>query len=200
MKSINQKIKHDGYIKNQKIRLRRFYGYISAKTIIVILPMLTMMIALLGIFTINPPPEKWKQKQIVFLSVSEKRTAKRSVYVLNTTDGEYVLGVRANRARALSAQLIPYGEYSIVYCENALTKIVEALYSDGCVYIDLDKSIRERERSLNILYIVEPVMFFTMISGCLLIYTLRCKRERLEIKKIKSRISERSVKIGNTEE
>ena len=192
----SDKQKTDGYIKNQNMRLKEMRLNILLKISCVIVPMAILMAILWGIFSINPPPEKWEQKQITYSNISRERVAgRRSTYVLYTTDGDrYILGTGTEETELLSQQLIPNQQYSIIYCENIFTKITRSLSSPDNEFIDLDKSIAEWETDRQSFYIILVAMTFLMVVGSILIYFTWCKKERQQIQKIKIKISERLEK------
>ena len=189
------KQKTDGYIKNQNMRLKEMRLNILLKILCVIVPLAILMAVLWGIMSINPPPEKWEQKQITYSNISKERVARRSTYVLYTTDGDrYILGTGTEETELLSQQLIPNQQYSIIYCENIFTKTTKSLSSPDNEFIDLDKSIAEWETDRQSFYIILVAMTFLMVVGSILIYFTWCKKERQQIQKIKIKISERLEK------
>ena len=126
------KQKTDGYIKNQNMHLKKMRLNILLKISCVIVPMAILMAILWGIVSINPPPEKWESAQITFSSISRERTFRRSFYILNTTNGtKYILGIGTDEIETLQKQLVPNRQYSIVYCENAFTRITKSLSSEN---------------------------------------------------------------------
>ena len=195
MQSLNKQ-KTDGYIKNQNMRLKEKRLNSLLKISCVIVPMAILMAILWGIFSINPPPEKWESAQITFSSISRERLLKRrGTYVLNTTDGDcYILGIGTDEMEVLKKQLVPNRQYSIVYCENAFIKITQSLSSDNEEFIELEKSISEWETVQQGFYITLVAMTFLMVVGGILIYFTWCKKERQQIQKIKIKISERLEK------
>jgi len=198
MQSLNKQ-KTDGYIKNQSMRLKEMRLNILLKMSCVIVPMAILMAILWGIFSINPPPEKWESAQITFSSISReslpKRRGTRGTYVLNTTDGDgYILGMGTDEMEVLKKQLVPNRQYSIVYCENAFTRITKSLSSDNEEFIELEKSISEWETDQQSFYIILVAMTFLMVVGSILIYFTWCKKECQQIQKIKIKISERLEK------
>ena len=198
MQSLNKQ-KTDGYIKNQNMRLKEMRLNILLKISCVIVPMAILMAILWGIFSINPPPEKWESAQITFSSISRERLPQRrgfrETYVLNTTDGyRYFLGMGTDEIEVLKKQLVPNRQYSIVYCENVFTRITKSLSSDNEEFIELEKSISEWETDQQIFYIILVAMTFLMVVGSILIYFTWCKKERQQIQKTKIKISERLEK------
>ena len=190
---VKQKI--DGYIKNQNMHLKEMRLNILLKISCVIVPMAILMAVLWGIMSINPPPEKWEQKQITYSNISRERIARRGTYVLYTTDGDrYILGTGIEETELLSQQLIPNQQYSIIYCENIFTKITQSLSSPENEFIELDESIAEWEHDQKIFHMICGIMICLMLIGSVISYAFWCKKDRHEIKKIKSKISTRLSK------
>ena len=190
------KQKSDGYIKNQTMRLKEKQLLISLKILCIIIPLAIFIVVLWGIMSINPPPEKWEQKQITYSNISRERIARRGTYVLYTTDGDrYILGTGTEETELLSQQLIPNQQYSIIYCENIFTKITQSLSSPDNEFIELDKSIAEWEHDQKIFHMICAIMICLMLIGSVISYAFWCKKERQEIKKIKAKISARLSKI-----
>lgn len=192
MQSPNMK-KADGYIKNQNRRLKEMRLRVLLKIACVLMPMAILTAVFGSIMSINPPPEKWEQKQITFLSISRETVSKRrSSYILNTTDGErYILAIGADEMEALSQQLIPYQEYTVIYCENIFTKITRSLSSSGNEWIQLEKSVSEWENDQRTFTIICVIMICFIFIGSAASYAFWCKKERREIKRIKSKIRTR---------
>ena len=189
------KQKTDGYIKNQNMHLKEMRLNILLKISCVIVPMAILMAILWGIVSINPPPEKWESAQITFSSISRERTFRRNFYILNTTNGtKYILGIGTDEIETLQKQLVPNGQYSIVYCENAFTRITKSLSSENEEFIELETSISEWETDRHIFHVILGIMTILMIVGSILIYFTWCKKERQQIIKIKIKISERLAK------
>ena len=189
------KQKTDGYIKNQNMRLKEMRLNILLKILCVIVPLAILMAVLWGIMSINPPPEKWEQKQITYSNISRERIARRGTYVLYTTDGDrYILGTGTEETELLSQQLIPNQQYSIIYCENIFTKITRSLSSPDNEFIELDKSIAEWEHDQKIFHMICAIMICLMLIGSVISYAFWCRKECQEIKKIKSKISTRLSK------
>ena len=185
----------DGYIKNQNMRLKEMRLNILLNILCVIVPLAILMAVLWGIMSINPPPEKWEQKQITYSNISREKVARRSTYVLYTTDGDrYILGTGTEETKLLSQQLIPNQQYSIIYCENISTKITQSLSSSDNEYIDLDKSIAEWEHDQKIFHMICAIMICLMLIGSVISYAFWCRKECQEIKEIKSKISTRLSK------
>lgn len=191
------KQKTDGYIKNQNMRLKEMRLNIPLKISCVIVPMAILLAILWGIFSINPPPEKWEQTQITYSNISREYFAHRGTYVLHTTDGDgYILGIGTKETELLSQQLIPNQQYSIVYCENMVTRITKSLSSPDHEFIELDNSIAEWERDQKVLHIISAIMICLMLIGSIISYAFWCRKERREIKKIKSKIAMRQSKMN----
>ena len=189
------KQKTDGYIKNQNMRLKEMRLNILLKMSCVIVPLAILMAVLWGIMSINPPPEKWEQKQITYSNISRERVARRSPYVFYTTDGDrYILGTGTEEMELLSQQLIPNQQYSIIYSENIFTKITQSLSSPDNEFIELERSIAEWEQDQKIFHIICAIMICLMLIGSIISYALWCRKECKEIKKIKSKISTRLSK------
>lgn len=190
------KQKTDGYIKNQNMRLKEMRLNILLKILCVIVPLAILMAVLWGIMSINPPPEKWEQKQITYSNISRERIAGKGSYVLYTTDGDrYILGTGTEETELLSQQLIPNQQYRIVYSENLFTKITQSLSSPDKEFIELEKSVAEWEHEQKTFQIVCVIMICLMLVGSVMCYAFWCKKERQEIKKIKAKISARLSKI-----
>ena len=189
------KQKTDGYIKNQNMRLKEMRLNILWKILCVIVPLAILMAVLWGMFSITPPPEKWEQTQITYSNISRERVTKGSTYVLYTTDGDrYILGIGTEETELLSQQLIPNQQYSIIYCENIFTKITQSLSSSEKEFIELDESIAEWENDQKVFHIICAIIICVMLIGSIISYAFWCKKERQEIKKIKSKISARLSK------
>jgi len=195
------KQKTDGYIKNQNLRLKEMRLNILLKISCIIIPMAILTVILCGIMSINPPPEKWEQKQITYSNITRESAPKigrrgtRSTYVLYTKEGDrYILGIGTEEMELLSQQLIPNQQYSIVYYENIFNKITQSLSSPDKEFIELDKSIAEWERDQKISHIFCAIMICLMLIGSVISYAFWCRKERKEIKKIKSKISTRLSK------
>ena len=73
------KQKTDGHIKNQTMRLKEMRLNILLKISCVIVPMTILLAILWGIFSINPPPEKWEKTQITYSSISRNFCAQRNL-------------------------------------------------------------------------------------------------------------------------
>jgi hypothetical protein len=190
------KQKTDSYIKNQNMRLKEMRLNILLKILCVIVPLAILMAVPWGIMSINPSPEKWEQKQITYSNISRERVARRSTYVLYTTDGDrYILGTGTEETELLSQQLIPNQQYRIVYSENLFTKITQSLSSPDKEFIELEKSVAEWEHEQKTFQIVCVIMICLMLVGSVMCYAFWCKKERQEIKKIKAKISARLSKI-----
>ena len=189
------KQKTDGYIKNQNMRLKEMRLNILLKILCVIVPLAILMAISWGIMSIDPPPEKWEQKQITYSNISREFFAHRSTYVLYTTDGErYILGVGTEEVKLLSQQLIPNQQYNIVYCEKIFNKSTQSLSSPDNEFIELDKSISEWEHDQKIFHMICAIMICLMLIGSVISYAFWCRKECQEIKKIKSKISTRLSK------
>lgn len=170
---------------------------ILLKILCIIVPLAILTVVLWGLMSLTPPPEKWVQKQITFSNISRERIpfGKTRTYVLYTTDGDrYVLGGGTEEKERLSQQLIPQQQYSIVYCENLFTKVTKALSSSDNEFIDLDQSVAEWENDQKASYVFCAIMICLMLVGGTASYIFWCKKERQEIKKIKSKISTRLSK------
>ena len=188
------KQKTDGYIKNQNMHLKEMRLNILLKISCIIVPLAILMAILWGIMSINPPPEKWEQKQITYLNISRERIALRGTYayVLYTTDGDrYILGVGTEEAKLLSQQLIPNQQYNIVYCETIFNTCTRSLSSPDNEFIELDKSIAEWEHDQKLFHMICAIMICLMLIGSVISYAFWCRKECQEIKKIKSKISTR---------
>ena len=115
--------KSDGYIKNQRKRLKVQRGYILLKFLIVIAP-LALFLAVASVGTLNTPsPEKWKHEEITYKDISWEivRFSKRAshAYVLNTEeDGQFIIPLGINEIDAFSQQLVSGQKYHIVYTGN----------------------------------------------------------------------------------
>ena len=184
----------DGYIKNKrhKIKMERqaiLWSYCYT------FPIALFILTFMFILVVTPPPEKWEQKQITYSNISRERGARRSTYVLYTTDGDrYILGTGTEETELLSQRLIPNQQYSIIYCENIFTKITQSLSSPDNEFIDLDKSIAEWEHDQKIFHMICAIMICLMLIGSVISYAFWCRKECQEIKKIKSKISTRLSK------
>jgi len=189
------KQKTDGYIKNQKMRLKEMRLNILLKILCVIVPLAILMAILWGIMSINPPPEKWEQKQITYSNISREIITRGGPYVLYTTDGDrYILGTGTEETELLSQQLIPNQQYNIIYCKNIFTKITRSLSSPDNEFIELDKSIAEWEHDQKIFHMICAIMICLMLIGSVISYAFWCRKECHEIKIIKSKISTRLSK------
>lgn len=192
MQNYRKSAKSDGYIKNQNISLRKTRFTILLKISLVVVPLAMMLIVFAGLILSTPSPEKWQQKDVVFSDISREHFMKRSPYFLNTTnDGSFILPLSTKEIESLTQKLKPNQQYHIIYTENPFFKITKSLSSENGEFVKLDDSVAEWEKERTELYIFSVIIFVLMSVGSILIYNLWCKRERQQIKKIKSKITDR---------
>ena len=192
MQNYRKSAKSDGYIKNQNISLRKTRFTILLKISLVVVPLAMMLIVFAGLVLSTPSPEKWQQKDVVFSDISREHFVKRSPYFLNTTDdGSFILPLSMKEIESLTQKLKPNQQYHIIYTENPFFKITKSLSSENGEFVKLDDSLAEWEKERKELYIFSVIIFVLMSVGSILIYNLWCKRERQQIKKIKSKITDR---------
>ena len=201
MQNYRKSAKSDGYIKNQNISLRKTRFTILLKISLVIVPLAMMLIVFAGLILSTPSPEKWQQKDVVFSDISREHFMKRSPYFLNTTDdGSFILPLGTEETEALTQQLKPNGQYQIIYTENIFFRITQSLSSDSGEFIMLDKSVAKWEKERKELCVFSVIIFILMVVGSILIYNFWCKKERQQIKKIKSKITDRMNKNKKKEQ
>ena len=189
MKNYEQIAKSDGYIKNQNIRLRNERVAILLKMSFVAVP-LVLCIILFFMF-INPGPEKWKHSQVTYADIaSEYYFGSYSSFFNTTDDGQFILPPRTNK-QELAQQLEPGKKYSIVYSETILSRIIESISYVDVEFVRLDESVDSWKKEARQLSIFTIVIVFLLIVAGVLIYIFGCKQERLQIKKIKSKIDAR---------
>ena len=182
----------DGYIKNQYISLRKTRTAILLKIALVVVPLALFLVFYVGLILSTPSPEKWQQKDVVFSDISKEHFMKRSPYFLNTTDdGSFILPLSTKEIESLTQKLKTNQQYHIIYIENPFFKITKSLSSENGEFVKLDDSVAEWEKERKELYIFSVIIFVLMSVGSILIYNLWCKRERQQIKKIKSKITDR---------
>ena len=192
MQNYRKSAKSDGYIKNQNISLRKTRFTILLKISFVVVPLAMMLIVFAGLILSTPSPEKWQQKDVVFSDISREHFMKRSPYFLNTTDnGSFILPLSTKEIESLTQKLKTNQQYHIIYTENPFFKITKSLSSENGEFVKLDDSVAEWEKEIKELYIFSVIIFVLMSVGSILIYNLWCKRERQQIKKIKSKITDR---------
>lgn len=195
MQNYRKTAKSDGYIKNQNIRLKDMRTAILLKISFVVVPLVLLLVFFTGLIFSTPSPEKWKHDQITFSGISREYFIKRSLYFLNTTDdGQFILPLSTAKIEELTHQLTPNKQYTIVYTENSFTKITRSLSYGDCEFVKLDESVADWKKEREQLCIFTVIMLFFMAVGSALIYTLWCKKERQQIKKIKSKITDRLSK------
>lgn len=193
MKNYIKAAKSDGYIKNQRKRLKENRGYILLKISIVVVPLAMLLVLSIGIILSTPSPEKWDQKEITFLDISKERTffsgirrGSRTSYVLNTVqDGQFILPLSTKEFEGLTQQLIPDKQYTITYTENLFTKITKSLSYGGREFIKLEESVAKWEKEREALCVFAVIVLVLMTVGSILIYLFWCKKERQQMVKIK---------------
>ena len=192
MQNYSKLAEEDGYIKNQYISLRKTRTAILLKIALVVVPLALFLIFYAGLILSTPSPEKWQQKDITFSDISREYVMRSSPYFLNTTDeGSFILPLGTEEIEALTQQLTPNQQYHIIYTENIFFRITQSLSYGDSELVLLDESVSEWEKERKELYIFSVIIFFLMSVGSILIYNLWCKRERQQIKKIKSKITDR---------
>lgn len=192
MQNYLKSAKSDGYIKNQNISLRKIRFTILLKISLVVVPLAMMLIVFAGLILSTPSPEKWQQKDVTFSDISREYVMRSSPYFLNTTDeGSFILPLCTEEIEALTQQLKPNGQYQIIYTENPFFKITKSLSSENGEFVKLDDSVAKWEKERKELCVFFVIIFILMVVGSILIYNLWCKRERQQIKKIKSKITDR---------
>lgn len=202
MKNYIKAAKSDGYIKNQRMRLKENRGYILLKISIIVVPLAMLLVLSIGIILSTPSPEKWDQKEITFLDISKERTffsgirrGSRTSYVLNTVqDGQFILPLSTKEFEGLTQQLIPDKQYTITYTENLFTKITKSLSYGGREFIKLEESVAKWEKEREALCVFAVIVLVLMTVGSILIYLFWCKKERQQMVKIKNKINERLYK------
>lgn len=196
MKNYRKAAKSDGYIKNQRMRLKQNRNYILFKISIVVLPLaLILAVATFGTLS-TPSPEKWKHEEITYKDISWEivHFSKRAshAYVLNTEeDGQFIIPLGINEIDAFSQQLVSGQKYHIVYTGNYFNSYTKALSSGNREFIKLEESVAKWEKERKEYYIFAVISVFIMSVGSVLIFTFLCKEERREIAKIKSKMDER---------
>ena len=192
MQSYRKAIKSDGYIKNKSISLRKTRTTIFLKIALVVVPLAMLLMFFAGLVLSTPSPEKWYHKDITFSDITREYVMKSSPYFLNTTDeGSFILPLGTKEIESLTQQLTPNQQYHIIYTENPFFKITKSLSSQNSEFLKLDDSVAKWEKERKELYIFSVIIFVLMCVGSILIYNLWCKRERRQIKKIKSKITDR---------
>lgn len=202
MRNYCKAAKSDGYIKNQRMRLKQNRNYILFKISIVVLPLaLILTVASVGTLS-TPSPDKWKHEEITFTDISKERTffsgirrGSRTSYVLNTVqDGQFILPLSTKEFEGLTQQLIPDKQYTITYTENLFTKITKSLSYGGREFIKLEESVAKWEKEREALCVFAVIVLVLMTVGSILIYLFWCKKERQQMVKIKNKINERLYK------
>ena len=192
MQNYSKLAEEDGYIKNQYIALKKVRTVILLKISCVVVPLALFLIFYAGLILSTPSPEKWQQKDITFSDISREYVMRSSPYFLNTTDeGSFILPLGTEEIEALTQQLTPNQQYHIIYTENIFFRITQSLSYGDSELVLLDESVSEWEKERKELYIFSVIIFVLMSVGSILIYNLWCKRERQQIKKIKSKITDR---------
>ena len=111
---------------------------------------------------------------------------------MNTTDGDsFILPLGTEKVESLTQHLKPNQKYHIIYSENIFNKIIQSLSSDNGELVKLDDSVAKWENERRILCNFSVITFVLMVVGSVLIYHFWCKKERQQINKIKSKITER---------
>ena len=201
MQSYRKAAKSDGYIKNQNISMRKTRTVIFLKIALVVVPLVLFLIFYAGLILSTPSPEKWQQKDVTFSDISREYVMRSSPYFLNTTDeGSFILPLGTEEIEALTQQLKPNGQYQIIYTENIFFRITQSLSSDSGEFIMLDKSVAKWEKERKELCVFSVIIFILMVVGSILIYNFWCKKERQQIKKIKSKITDRMNKNKKKEQ
>lgn len=201
MRNYRKAAKSDGYIKNQRKRLKENRGYILFKISLVVVPLAILLIISAGIVLSIPSPEKGEQKEITFSNISRERIfftgrrSSRTAYVLNTVqDGQFILPLSTKEIEELTQQLIPDKQYTIIYTENLFTKITKSLSYGDREFIKLKESVAKWEKEREELCVFTVIVLFLMTVGSILIYMFWCKKERHQMVKIKNKINERLYK------
>ena len=192
MQNYSKLAEEDGYIKNQYIALKKVRTVILLKISCVVVPLGLILIILAGLILCTPSPDKWQHKDITFSDISREYVMRNSPYFLNTTDeGSFILPLGTEEIEALTQPLTPNQQYHIIYTENIFFRITQSLSYGDSELVLLDESVSEWEKERKELYIFSVIIFVLMSVGSILIYNLWCKRERQQIKKIKSKITDR---------
>lgn len=191
MQNYNKLARDDGYIKNQYISLRKTRTVVLLKLALVV-PLVLFLIFYAGLILSTPSPKKWQQKDITFSDISREYVMRSSPYFLNTTDsGSFILTIGTKEVESLTQQLKSNQQYHIIYTENLFFKITQSLSSDECEFINLDDSVAEWEKDRKELCVFSVIIFVLTVAGSILVYNFWCKKERQQIKKIKSKITDR---------
>ncbi|MBR2445617.1 MAG: hypothetical protein IKB28_03005 [Clostridia bacterium] len=189
----------DGYIKNQNMHLKELRLIIWTKVLLFIIPTLGLAAIMWSILAINPPPDKWVQKQITYAGITEEtnilRKSHHTIYVLHTAEGEgYILSVGTDEMRALSQELQPNRQYTLTYCENFATRIILSLSYEDQDYISMDESLAAWKRDQRIGYIFTAIMLGVATVGSTMSYLFWCKKERQQLQTIRNKIQIRRNK------
>lgn len=199
----SQILKSDGYIKEQKIRLKAERKTILCKFFVISI----LFLIFIGIFSLiltREPPDKWEHKKITFQKLSyeegegfnplSRYSGSRKIWVMYGTDGsKYTIPrrhVKDKNMNAFAEKLSPNQQYEIVYSEDYY-KNVKAMYSDDEELISLDTSVDIWRSDRTSAYISILVLFVLMIICDTLGWIFWCKKQRVNIKKIKTKISAR---------
>ncbi len=191
----------DGYIKNKNIAIKKVrksilnkYGFITFLILIFIPVWLIGMVA-------EQPPEKWTHDNIVFSHISRGPYIRYvgSPYLLNAQNGDrFVIKPRMVSIDDLSESLVPGRVYSIVYSNTiAGGDHIQALSDETTVYQDLNKSISKWKNKQKEMIIAIILTLLIEIIAIILIDRLWCKKEHLQIKKLKNDIKRREERTKN---
>ena len=188
MQNYRKLAKDDRYIKNQYISLRKVRSSMLLKISFVVVPLGLILIFLAGIIICTPSPDKWQHKDITFSDITRKYTYRTHKPFLNTAnDGSFILPLSTDEVEILKQQLKPNQQYHIIYTENPFLQCAVSLSVDDCELIKLENSVANWEYGRTVLYAIIASIFVLIPIGSY----LNCRKERWQIKGIKSKINNR---------
>ena len=140
-------------------------------------------------------PEDWIKKEIIYSKVSFERVphvGKGSThnYVVVSQDGQmFTIPIKYAPEEVLAEKLVFGEKYTIVYSTTGIgKKIMEGLYNENEVFLDLNDSIARWEDEQNELKIAVIVNVVLVIVGLILINIFWCKKEHKKIKELRADI------------
>ncbi len=188
MQNYRKPAEEDGYIKNQYIALKKVRALILMKISCIVVPFGLILIILAGIILSTPSPDKWKHKDITFSDITFETAIRYEKYFLNTTeDGSFLLPSDKDEVAILKQQLKPDQQYHIIYSENIFFQIIESLSSDDGELVKLENSVANWKYNRTVLYTVVAFVLVLIFIGSF----WECRKERRQIKVIKSKITDR---------
>lgn len=188
MQNYRKPAEEDGYIKNQYIALKKVRALILMKISCIVVPFGLILIIFAGINLSTPSPDKWKHKDITFSDITFETAIRYENYFLNTTeDGSFGLPSDKDEVAILKQQLKPDQQYHIIYSENIFFQIIESLSSDDGELVKLENSVANWKYNRTVLYTIAAVVLVLIFIGSF----WECRKERRQIKVIKSKITDR---------